>query len=42
VEGSDTVRVQCYMHSDEFLPQGWYDRAERTLKLTRPFRREQT
>ena len=41
VEGSDTVRVQCYMHSDEFLPQGWYDRAERTLKLTRPFRREQ-
>ena len=31
-EGSNKgVRVQCYMHSDEFLPQGWYERVERTL-----------
>jgi len=37
-EGSDEVRVQCYMHSDEFLPQGWYEKAERILKLSRPFR----
>ena len=36
-EGSDQVRVQCYMHSDEFLPEGWYAAAERVLKLTRPF-----
>ena len=36
-EGSDEVRVQCYMHSGEFLPQGWYGAAEQVLKLTRPF-----
>jgi len=37
VEGSDQVRVRCYMHTDEFLPKGWYDRAERVLPLPRPF-----
>jgi hypothetical protein len=36
-EGSREVRVRCYMHSGEFLPQGWYDRAERVLRLSRPF-----
>ena len=36
-EGSDEVRVQCYMHTGEFLPQGWYGSAERVLKLARPF-----
>ncbi|NKB68881.1 MAG: hypothetical protein GKR89_17585 [Candidatus Latescibacteria bacterium] len=35
--GSDQVRVQCYMHSDEFLPEGWYGAVERTLQLSRPF-----
>lgn len=34
--GSDSLRVQCYMHSAEFLPHGWYPRDERLLKLTRP------
>ncbi|MCK5801633.1 MAG: hypothetical protein KAI66_02315 [Lentisphaeria bacterium] len=33
------VRVQCYMHTSEFLPEGWYDHAERSLELPRPFRR---
>ena len=37
VEGSDLARVRCYMHTDEFLPQGWYGPAERTLRLSRPF-----
>jgi hypothetical protein len=36
-EGSDHVRVQCYMHTSEFLPQGWYAKAERVLQLSRPF-----
>lgn len=36
-EGSRKVRVRCYMHTDEFLPQGWYDGAERILELDRPF-----
>jgi len=37
-EGSDEVRVQCYMHTSEHAPQGWYDKVERTLKLSMPFR----
>lgn len=37
-DGSDEVRVQCYMHTSEHAPQGWYDKVERTLKLSRPFR----
>jgi hypothetical protein len=35
--GSPEVRVQCYQHTDEFLPQGWYGPAERRLTLKRPF-----
>jgi len=36
-EDSDQVRAQCYMHTSEFLPQGWYDKAERRLKLGKRF-----
>jgi hypothetical protein len=36
-DGSRSLRVQCYMHTSEFLPQGWSDRAERVLQLSRPF-----
>jgi hypothetical protein len=36
-DGSDEVKVQCYMHTSEHKPQGWYDAVERTLKLSRPF-----
>lgn len=36
-EGRNEVRVQCYMHTNEFLPQGWYDKAERRLDLCQPF-----
>lgn len=35
--GSPEVRVQCYLHTDQYAPQGWYPRAERTLTLDRPF-----
>jgi len=38
VEGSDQVRVQCYLHTSDHAPQGWYPKAERTLKLAKPFR----
>lgn len=37
-EGSDEVKVQCYLHTSEFAPAGWYAKAERTLKLPRAFR----
>ena len=35
-DGSDEVRVQCYLHSDQHAPQGWYAQAERTMSLSRP------
>ena len=35
--GSAQVRVQCYLHSNEFLSEGWYPKAERQLTLTKPF-----
>lgn len=38
-EASDEVRVQCYMHTDRFAPQGWYAPAERVLSLGSPFSR---
>jgi hypothetical protein len=39
-DGSDEVVVKCYMHTSEYRPQGWYDAAERRLKLSKPFRME--
>jgi hypothetical protein len=38
VDGSDRVRVQCYLHTASFAPQGWYPPAERTITLSKPFR----
>jgi hypothetical protein len=37
-EGSDEVTAQCYLHGDEYAPQGWYDKVRRVIKLPRPFR----
>jgi hypothetical protein len=37
-EGSAQVRVQCYLHTSQYKPQGWYDKVERTIKLAKPFR----
>ena len=39
-DGSDKVRVQCYLHTSQHAPQGWYAKAERTLELTKPFQLE--
>jgi hypothetical protein len=36
-EGSDLVRVQCYLHTSEFAPQGWHGPAERTVRVSKPF-----
>ena len=36
-EGSDRVRVQCYLHTSQHAPQGWYRPAERVLTLSKPF-----
>jgi hypothetical protein len=37
-EGSTKVRVQCYLHTDQYAPQGWYDKAERTIELSRAWK----
>src|SRR5262245_41568540 len=37
-EGSDEVTARCYLHGDEYAPQGWYDKVRRVIKLGRPFR----
>jgi hypothetical protein len=37
-DGSDQVIAQCYLHGNEYAPQGWYPRVERVIKLSKPFR----
>ena len=37
-DGSDEVKAQCYLHSDKYAPQGWYDKVARTIKLPKAFR----
>lgn len=37
-EGSQEVKVQCYLHTDQFQPVGWYDAAERVIRLGKTFR----
>ncbi len=27
--GSDEVRVQCYLHTSQYAPQGWYEKSRR-------------
>jgi hypothetical protein len=36
-EGSNEVRVQCYLHTDQYANQGWYTPSERTLQLRHNF-----
>jgi hypothetical protein len=36
-DGSDLARVRCYMHTSDSHPQGWYEAAERTIRVTRRF-----
>ena len=37
-DGSDQVRIQCYLHTDHHAPTGWYAPAERTVTMGKPFR----
>lgn len=36
-EGSDEVRVQFYLHTTDYYYQGWFEPAETTIRLSRPF-----
>ena len=33
-EGKSAVRIQCYLHTDDYAAQGWYVPAERTAPST--------
>jgi hypothetical protein len=37
-EGSDEVKVQCYLHTSQYAPQGFYPPSERVIKLRHPFK----
>jgi len=37
-DGSDQLIAQCYLHGDEYAPQGWYPKVERVIKLSKAFR----
>ena len=36
-EGSDGATVACYLHTDDYAPQGWYEKVRREVKLRRAF-----
>ncbi|MCC6304467.1 MAG: metallophosphoesterase [Rhodobacteraceae bacterium] len=38
-EGRDTARLQCYLHTADYAPQGWFAPAEVQVPLRHPFRR---
>ena len=38
-DGSDEVTAQCYLHGNEYAPEGWYAKNDRVIKLPRPFRK---
>jgi hypothetical protein len=37
MDGTDEVTAQCYLHGNEYAPQGWYPKVERRIKLSKPF-----
>ena len=37
-EGSNAVSARCYLHSNDYAPQGWNPKADRTFQLSKPFR----
>jgi hypothetical protein len=37
-EGSDKVVARCYLHGSDYAAQGWYPKADRVIKLSRPFK----
>lgn len=37
-EGSDDMTARCYLHGDEYAPQGWYAKVDRVIKLSKPFK----
>ena len=38
-DGSDQMDIECYMHTDEYKPQGFYHEKKRHVQWSKPFRR---
>ena len=38
-QGSDRVRIQCYLHTSDYAAQGWYAPVERDVPLRHEFKR---
>ena len=36
-DGSDRASIECYMHTDEYKPQGFYEEKKIEIGLTKPF-----
>ena len=37
-DSSDEVSARCYLHGNEYAPQGWYAKVDRVIKLSKPFK----
>jgi hypothetical protein len=37
-DGSNEVTAQCYLHSSDYAPQGWFSKFDRVLKLSKAFK----
>ncbi len=40
IPGSEKITIRCYLHTSDYASQGWYENAERVVKLRHPFRWE--
>lgn len=36
-DGSDDVAAQCYLHTSDYAPQGWFTKFDRVIKLSKAF-----
>ncbi len=37
-DGSDELTSQCYLHTSDYAPQGWFPKFDRKIKLSKPFK----
>ena len=37
-DGTNEVRAQCYLHSSDYAPQGWYPKFDRVIQLSKLFK----
>ena len=36
-EGSNLIKIECYLHTSDYASQGWYEPAKRIVRLSKPF-----